>query len=576
MNGKVDPVSNSVYPCYSGYLFRLLGDREAIEASGDLPQHNQSLERNRPSMTFARPEMPFRTAVFFVTFMLSAQAFATPTHADSKPHFSNRAETSYVPTVADDWIGVLLNVTAVEVNRNGARPTVLSRISFIVTSSMYDAWAAYDKTAVPSAMDPNVRPSKKAMTKNDQEVAICYAAYRALLDVFPSESEILRNVMHQRGLNPDDNRRDHKSPQGIGNLAAEAVINSRRSDKSNQRGDMPGSSGTPYSDYTGYNPVNSVDKIVDPDRWQPIVFTAPDGKDFTPSYLTPFWGNVTTFGLKSGSQYRPGPQPRVGSQRLMAEVDQVIAENADLTLDEKAIVEFMRDGPKSTSQSGQWQTFARYVSRRDRHDLDKDIKMYFGLGVIGLDTFIASWEAKLHYDSSRPWTLVRHYFGNEKIRGWGGPGKGTVSLKGSEWHPYAPLNFITPPFPGYVSGHSTVSGGSGRFLELFTGSDSFGYEELWTVGSLTEPEFPCASIQRSEGKPDPPKDLNCKITVKLPTFSKTADMAGFSRILGGFHIQADNLEGLKMGRAIADYNWEVIKSYIDGSARGRGKRNRYN
>jgi len=48
------------------------------------------------------------------------------------------------------------------------------------------------------------------------------------------------------------------------------VLDFRHQDGSNQLGDMPGSSGAPYSDYTNYQPVNSPDEVRDPNRWQPL------------------------------------------------------------------------------------------------------------------------------------------------------------------------------------------------------------------------------------------------------------------------------------------------------------------
>jgi hypothetical protein len=510
----------------------------------------------------ARRRTASRVAGAALAVCLSAVTLGTAPAAASTP-----PEPEYETSVVYDWVGVLLDITAEEVARNGARPTVISRITYVTTTAMYDAWAAYEDEADPTALSPRLRVPPERRNQEDQEIAIAYAAYRALLDVYPDDADQLRQAMIDRGLDPDDDSRGRFTPQGIGNRAAAAVIADRRDDGSNQLGDAPGSDGTPYSDYTGYQPVNTVDTIVDPDRWQPITFTRPDGTTFTPGYLTPHWGDVEPFGLESGAQFRPPPPPKVGSEQLEQEVAQVLAENADLTLEEKAIVELMRDGPQSTSQSGQWLTFARQVSLRDRHDLDRDMQMYFGLGVVGLDAFISSWEAKRYYDSSRPWTLIRHYYAGQQVRGWGGPGAGTVTLPAEQWLPYSPLNFISPPFPGYVSGHSTVSGGSARFLELFTGSDEFGYEERWTVGSLTEPGLPCDQIQRSEGRPPPPADLSCEVLITLPTFTDTAEKAGFSRILGGFHIQADNLAGLDMGRKIAQHDWEVVNSYFDGTAR---------
>jgi hypothetical protein len=183
-----------------------------------------------------------------------------------------------------------------------------------------------------------------------------------------------------------------------------------------------------------------------------------------------------------------------------------------------------------------------------------------------MDAFIAAWEAKRYYDSSRPWTLVRHYYAGQKVRGWAGAGKGVVTLRGEDWHPYSPLTFITPPFPGYVSGHSTVSAACAKMLELFTGSDRFGETEKRLAGALTEPGIVCNVIQGRDGKPHPDRKLSCDVALKLPTFSATAEMAGISRVMGGYHIQADNVEGLRMGRRVAEYVWPKTKAYFEGTA----------
>src|SRR5207245_513059 len=128
-----------------------------------------------------------------------------------------------------------------------------------------------------------------------------------------------------------------------------------------------------------------------------------------------------------------------------------------------------------------------------------------------------------------------------------------AALPAEEWHPYSPLTFVTPPFPGYCSGHSTVSGASARMLELFTGSDRFGEKERRTAGLLTEPGFDCRVIQMREGKLPTDRHLTCNVILDVPTFSATAQMAGISRVMGGYHIQADNVAGLELGRQVADY-----------------------
>src|SRR5262249_33230315 len=131
------------------------------------------------------------------------------------------------------------------------------------------------------------------------------------------------------------------------------------------------------------------------------------------------------------------------------------------------------------------------------------------------------------------------------------------------------MTFITPPFPGFPSGHSTASGACGKMLELVTGSDKFGETEKRKAGDLTEPGLECKVIQMRHGKMPADPKLTCNVALKLPTFSATAEMAGLSRIMGGYHIQTDNVEGLKLGRKVAVYTWPKMQEYFDGTARPR-------
>jgi hypothetical protein len=471
-------------------------------------------------------------------------------------------------SAAYEWLDVALEATAREHERVAPRPTVGSRMLAIIVTCMYDAWAAYDEKAVGTRLGGRLRRPAAERTEANKAKAVGYATYRAMMYLFPEDADWIKSQVRARGLDPEDNSTDPSKPQGVGNVAAAAVIEYRRHDGANQDGDEPGSDGKPYSDYTFYKPVNPWDKIKDPDCWQPIQFDTVkgDGTKVTPGFLTPHWYRVKPFALKRSDQFRPGPPPKVGSEQLKKEVDEVIAFNSSLTLEQKAVVEFMRDGPRSTGQSGHWLRFAQAVSRRDNHDIDRDVKMFFAVGNVAFDAFIAAWEAKRYYDSSRPWTLVRHYYGDKEVRGWGGIGKGVVTLKAADWHPYSPLTFITPPFPGYISGHSTVSAASAKMLELFTGSDYFGATEERHAGELTEPGISCEVKQMSDGKAATGITADGVVTLRLPTFSATAEMAGISRVMGGYHIQADNVAGLDVGRKVAQYVWPQVQAYFDGTA----------
>ena len=254
---------------------------------------------------------------------------------------------------------------------------------------------------------------------------------------------------------------------------------------------------------------------------------------------------------------------------MQQQVDECIQFNCSLTIEQKAIVEFMRDGPRSTGQSGHWLRFAQAVSRRDKNDLDRDVKLFFTIGNTAMDAFIAAWESKRYYDTSRPWTLIRHYYADQTIRGWAGPGLGVVSIQGSQWLPYSPATFVTPPFPGYVSGHSTVSAACATALKLFEGADEFTYVEHRRAGELTENDFKCEVMQKVDVNHLTASDrpMSCVVGLPIKSFTEAAEMAGISRVMGGYHIQADNIAGLKMGREVAEYSWPKYQSYFDGTAK---------
>ena len=450
--------------------------------------------------------------------------------------------------VAYIWGGVALEATANDTENNKPRPTVNSRMLALPMVAQFDAWSRYDSLAAPVFLKAERRPVAEHTEANKEE-AISYAMARALTSVYPADSQLFADQLTALGYDPGYTDLDPTTPAGLGNLAAHAVIEARHHDGSNMFGDHPDAD-TLYGDYTHYVPVNQATRMNDIDRWQPKYFEEETtGRRFAPGCLSPHWQHVAPLFLDSAAQFRPPAPPVMGDPRLEAEVREVVAMQAGLTNEEKALVEFMRDGPRSVQQAGHWLIFARDVSLRDDHTLDDDVKMYFVVASTAMDCFIACWDAKMHYDNSRPYQQVHHLLGEEDITGWGGPGVGMIAMKGKDWRPYSPANFLCPPFPAYPSGHSTVSGGCGKALELFTGSDHYGASVTLLPGWLTEPGITQDSV-----------------TLRFPTFTETAEMAGRSRVLGGYHIQTDNVEGLRLGRRVGELVHARCMDHIEGRA----------
>lgn len=447
--------------------------------------------------------------------------------------------------IAYQWAHVALEATANDTDRFKPRPTVTSRYLGLIFTAMFDAWTRFDDKAQPVYLKNLERFPKNERSLKNKEIAVSYAAFRALNEYYYSDSTLFRKKMIALGLDPENKSKDPGTPEGIGNLAADMVIAARKNDGANQYGEVEGSNGQPYYDYTHYQPVNDIDKNIDLNRWQPKYFLDEKGNKYNPGCLTPYWQKVKPLLLETADQFRPGPPPMVGSEQLEKEVQEVIDLQANLTPENKALVEFMRDGPKSVQQAGHWLKFAQDVSARDNNTLDQDVKMYFLVESVAMDAFISCWDSKMYYDYTRPYALVHDYYQDKVIKAWGGPDKGMVEMKGKDWRPYSPDAFLCPPFPSYVSGHSTISGGCAEALRLFTGDDHFGVEVELVPGALTEPN-----------------NLGDPVVLKFPTFTETAEMAGISRVMGGYHIQADNVAGLELGRQVARYHYKKYLQLI--------------
>jgi len=282
----------------------------------------------------------------------------------------------------------------------------------IVQTCIYDAWTVYDPVAIGTRLptkDLRRPPAERTLAHKSQ--AISYAAYRALVDLFPSQVATFDALMQQLGYDPADQSTDPTQPTGIGNLAAQAVLAFRHHDGSNQLGDLhPG----PYSDYTGYQPLNDPDHINNPNHWQPLRVSDGHGGFVVQKCVTPFWGLVIPFGLTSGSQFRPGPPATYGSKDYQKQAEQILQYSAGLDDLTKTIAEYWAGEPFADSAPVQWSFFGQFISQRDQQDLDRDVKLFFILTNTALDAIIACWDAKRAYDSERPITAIHYLFSGKR------------------------------------------------------------------------------------------------------------------------------------------------------------------
>ncbi|WP_019509575.1 DUF6851 domain-containing protein [Pleurocapsa sp. PCC 7319] len=480
-------------------------------------------------------------------------------------------------------------------------PTVASRAYGMVHTAIFDAWAAYDPTAIATQLGDDLQRPETEITEANKSEAMSFAAYRVLTELFPEQTEIFDELMAELGLDPNNTTTDTATAAGIGNVSAEALLEFRSQDGSNQTGDDPnGTPGAPYSDISGYEPFNPIGDPIEIERWTPelVPIDAEPGQENTiQNFLTPHWGDITPFALESGEQFRPeAPEPfllvegdvdldeqtitledtgevlpitrdligDVINPEFIEQTEQVIDFSAGLTDEQKLIAEFWEDPGGTSFPPGTWMSFGEFVSARDDNTLDEDAQLFFGLGNAVFDAGVATWEAKTYYDYARPVRTVRELgelgligefdedLGGYAIEAWAGPGEGTQTILATDFLTYqTPGDHPSPPFAEYTSGHSAFSAAGAEILQLFTGSDDFG-------GSVT---FEPGESRFEEGIT--PEET---VTLEWDTFSEAADEAGLSRIYGGIHFEDGDLNGRQLGREVGQAVWSETQYFIQGGA----------
>jgi hypothetical protein len=496
---------------------------------------------------------------------VSVSATTTTTPAKAADTGTWPIDTYGTPRATDNailkWDEQLLSLIRAYPPQTG--PTITSRALGVLHTATYDAWASYDPTAKVTRPDGPAQQKSTLNNTANKTKAISYAAYRAMLDLFPPLSFPAKGayktpdvLLSSQGYDPNystvasttDTAAD---PAAVGNRAALAVTNYRHNDGSNQLGG--------YADTTGYKPVNDWNKVVDRWHWQPLcVPTPPPGAATCGGNVqkatTPQWGKVLTFSPTPVSSYRvTGPPKNPDGSYATNDIATALADTSNLTDVEKAKAEYWADGPQSEFPPGHTALFAQAISRKNGNSLDTDAKLFLMVGNAEMDAGIVAWYLKFRYDFVRPITGIREQYKGQMINSWLGAnadqtvngGYGTVPAE--QWIPFQAPNVVTPPFPEYVSGHSTFTSAGAQILAMFNG-DTFG-------ATVT---IPAGSSKFTTNTPA------TTVTLSFPTFTEAATEAGMSRRWGGIHFQTGDYHGRTVGKQVANGVYSQAMNYIRG------------
>ena len=426
-------------------------------------------------------------------------------------------------------------------------PPLAARALAMVHTAMYNSWSVYDEKAISTHTALYIKKlEEKVCIREAINASVSYAAFRVLTDLFwlqlkPRYKNIFLDLFTELGHDADYTDTDISSASGIGNLAARMVLEDRAGDGSNPHATLHFPA---WSDYTGYQPINTWDNLKEPDRWQPLRNEVAPGIFKVQHFLVPHWGLVKPCVLEYNWQFRPTPPYLKHQSQFKEQAAEILKLSAELTDRQKAIADYWADGHGSYTPPGHWCEIGQFVASSCKYDDEDCIKLFFALTIALLDAAIASWECKRRYDSARPVSVIRFLYHGKDIQAWGGPGKGTQTIRGEAWNSY----LATPPIAEHVSVHSSFSRAAAIIFASYTGSDEF--------GGCTVIDKHCSVTEKGHA----PKQ---EVIVEWKTFTEAAEQAGTSMLWGGIHFSKGNREGQVLGRDIGQLAWKKSVFYFN-------------
>ncbi|HET7696653.1 MAG TPA: vanadium-dependent haloperoxidase [Vicinamibacterales bacterium] len=385
-----------------------------------------------------------------------------------------------VPAAADPCSPVM------EWNRNALQATTLTtppqgalvqiRSMAIVHVSMHDAVNGI------TGRYATYRPAAPAGPGASPQAAAIAAANYALTQLFPAQgwADKLEPSLAACGLTLAD------PGVAFGRAAAQAVIASRVPNEVAAAGDP------------GY---------VAPNAGAPGVWTE------TAVPASPKWGQMKTWVIGSGDQFRPDPPPALDSGRYARDLNEVqqfgVQTGSARSADQTNIAIFWDGSPSAI-----WNSVARGVIDKKGLDLSSTARTFALMYLSGADASIACFDAKYTYNFWRPIAAIRRAAedGND------------ATTADPLWSPL----ITTHPHPEYPSGHSTNSGAMASALALLFGD---------APGVAIE-----AASPRNPGFPR-----------TWATFSEGIDEVIDARIYIGFHFRTSDETGARIGRQVARF-----------------------
>ena len=268
-----------------------------------------------------------------------------------------------------------------------------------------------------------------------------------------------------------------------------------------------------------YAKADKYNRISNYPRYTPVVA---EGSWYPtpPAYMAPvepYFNSIRSFTLDSASQFKPQPPAAFSREKnspFYKLVNEVYLQK--LTEEQQDIAAFWDCNPfalednghllvgrKKISPGAHWMGIAGIACEKNKLSFAKTLQIHTVLAMGLMDGFLCCWDEKFRSNRIRPETAIRKYID-------------------PNWKPF----LQTPPFPEYLSGHSTISAVSAVILTHFFG-ENFSYED---------------TVEERFG-------LNSR---SFKSFKAASEQAGISRFYGGIHFMDAITNGQKQGTLVGN------------------------
>jgi hypothetical protein len=419
--------------------------------------------------------------------------------------------------------------------------------AMLIEMPWFDAIAPYREKAVGIFSNVARRPAEEHTVRN-MNIAVAYSAFTSLNAQLPEYKSRWIEMMEAAGLDPNNTAEDRTTPSGIGILAAKNALAARAHDGSNREGDKGGVTYNrqPFSDYTGYKPVNTPYELRNPSRWQPNTSSTRNVYRVQ-EFATPQYGLVKPFTFDSPAQFKVSPPVKsnyyLNRGAYKRQADEVLKASASLDDRQKVAAELFNDKVLTFGAVA-----GTPVVIAGRYDTEKMVDYIITSDVAFVDATIATWHFKRTYDAVRPFSAIRYLYGDKKVTAWGGPSQGTVSdITGNEWQGYLSKNAADTP--EYPSATAALCLAFAEQVRLFTGTDQASIAYAAPRGSsLVEPGV------------TPATDL----TLQWSNWTDFADDCGRSRVSAGENFPSAIEAAAQYAPKIGELSYQYVQRKVNG------------